>query len=149
MIRPGRSGTCEQSYLSCSVHPGPSLLHEFILDIALVSEKVGKIVNFGKQCLAIVGTLESLNHVEDLKQVFTILSLFIPGQKQLRVYMENRTMKYASSSRARHVNACVCTCTDRDEIPHVNVPIDEKMSKKIKYCMLLESKEIQIFFYIF
>ena len=46
MIRPGREGTCRRS--SCSVHPGLSLLHEFILDNALVSEKVGKIVNFEK-----------------------------------------------------------------------------------------------------
>ena len=37
--------------LSCSVHPRLSLLHEFILDNALVSEKVGKIVNFEKRIL--------------------------------------------------------------------------------------------------
>ena len=35
-----------QAELSCSVHPGLSLLHEFILDNTLVSEKVAKIVNF-------------------------------------------------------------------------------------------------------
>ena len=29
----------------------------------------------------------------------TILSLFIPGRKYLRVYMKNRTPKYAFSSR--------------------------------------------------
>ena len=37
-----------QAELSCSVHPRLSLLHEFILDYAFVSEKVRKIVNFEK-----------------------------------------------------------------------------------------------------
>ena len=35
-----------QTELSCSVHPGLSLLREFILENAFVSEKGGKIVNF-------------------------------------------------------------------------------------------------------
>ena len=40
MIRPGREEWNLQAELSCSVHPGLSLLHEFILDKALVSVKV-------------------------------------------------------------------------------------------------------------
>ena len=47
VICPGRSGTCRRSSLLPFI-PGWGLLHEFISDNALVSEKVGKIVNFEK-----------------------------------------------------------------------------------------------------
>ena len=59
---------------------------------------------------------------------------FLAHPETKTVYTENHTPKYAFSSRARHVNACMYTCTgrvelspgrvsSRDEIPHVNIPI--------------------------
>ena len=47
MIRPGRSGTCRRSSLVPFI-PGWAYCTNLFLDYALVSEKVGKIVNFEK-----------------------------------------------------------------------------------------------------
>ena len=57
-----------QVELSFSIHPGLSLLDEFILDSALVLEKVEKLNFFEKTwCLVMAGTQESLNRVEDVE----------------------------------------------------------------------------------
>ena len=90
-----------QAKLSCSVHPRLGLLHEFILDYALVSEKVGKIVNFEKHDVwpwREPGNVWTMSKICSRFSVFTSLSLFSPGRKQLHVNMENRTPKYACSS---------------------------------------------------
>ena len=74
VIRPGRSGTCRRSSLVPFI-PG----WVYCTNLSWIM-----LISFRRK-------LENL----DLKQVFTILTLFIPGRKQLRVYMENRTPTYA------------------------------------------------------
>ena len=96
--------------LSCSVHPGLSLLHEFILGNAFVSEKVGKIVILRNMMSGHAGHGGNPGKFEPCRR-------FEVGFHPCSSRDENSCALHGESynevriftpGRARHVNACVC-----------------------------------------